>query len=320
MPPPRSSLARCSRPPTAPRPASSARFILTSPGPTLAPETAAPAEAHTAQTIFAAADPSQARHLAQVEAWLLAAGDGRGRASGRARPVFGAVLGKDAMRLSQRPEAEARSVEKLARVRNGQIRVPRFQRPFRWRSSHIIELFDSIYRGFPIGELLFARRDAPQETVKLGPLSIDAEPRSDALYVVDGQQRVVSLAGVLLHPVLLPRGDVHAIWFDLEACRFFRRTGGGPDPRWIPLRVVLDSKDLLRWLNVWPLRTERHDLVDRAIELGQAIREYEVPAYIVDGAEEQALRLIFNRKNSAGVSMKEHEIGPSCTWVGANHS
>lgn len=212
-------------------------------------------------------------------------------------------------RLRQRPEAEAKNIERLlARVQSGQLRIPHFQRPLRWRSHHIIELFDSIWRGFPIGELLFSKQQAPAERLKFGPLVIDAEARTDALMVVDGQQRVVSLAGVLLHPEPTPRGDIHAIWFDLEEQSFVRLTKANPPAHWIPLRAVIDSAQLLHWLNAWPLRSARPDLLNRAILLGKAIREYEVPAYIVHDAEEHALRLIFNRVNNSGVRMDETEV------------
>ena len=212
-------------------------------------------------------------------------------------------------RLQERPEAEVRSVEKLlSRVRSGQIRVPHFQRSLRWRTHHIIELFDSIKRGFPIGELLFSKQEAPAETLHFGPVVVDAPKRSDALFIVDGQQRIVSLAGVLLHPDSDPRGGIHAIWYDLEDESFVRRTKATTPPHWLPLREVLDSKALLKWLNDWPLRNERSDLVDRAIELGQAIREYDVPAYIVHDAKDSTLRLIFNRINTSGVRMTEPEV------------
>jgi hypothetical protein len=212
-------------------------------------------------------------------------------------------------RLRQRPEAEARNIEKLLdRVSAGVHRIPPFQRPLRWRSQHIIQLFDSIWRGFPIGELLLSRQPAPAEQLNFGPVVIHADARSDALMVVDGQQRVVSLAGVLLHPDPKPRGGVHAIWFDLEQQGFVRLTKANPPVHWIPLREVVDSARLLRWLHEWPLRSERPDLVDRAILLGKAIREYEVPAYIVHDAEDQVLRLIFNRINNSGERMREEEV------------
>lgn len=97
-----------------------------------------------------------------------------------------------------------------------------FQRPPRWRSAHVVDLFDSIKQGFPVGTLLFALREEPATSVTLGRFTVDAPATRDALVVVDGQQRVSALVGALLHPSETPRGDVHAIWYDLEKQQFFR--------------------------------------------------------------------------------------------------
>jgi hypothetical protein len=72
--------------------------------------------------------------------------------------------------------------------------------------------------------------------------------------------------------------------------------------------VVGDSFALLNWLNAWPFRGQRPDLVQRAIGLGKALREYQIPAYIVEDASEGALRLIFKRVNTSGVAMRESEV------------
>jgi len=37
----------------------------------------------------------------------------------------------------------------------GEIGLPDIQRPFVWPRSKVRDLFDSMYRGFPIGYLLF---------------------------------------------------------------------------------------------------------------------------------------------------------------------
>ena len=91
-------------------------------------------------------------------------------------------------------------VEQLARwAREGRIRIPHFQRPLRWQRDDVIKLFDSIVRGYPVGSLLLWRRSASAETLQLGELRITAPKMPDALWVVDGQQRIISLANALHH-------------------------------------------------------------------------------------------------------------------------
>lgn len=215
----------------------------------------------------------------------------------------------EAPRLERRPEARAFSVESLLQlVRDGKIRVPDFQRPLRWRAQHVLDLFDSVYRGFPVGDLLFFKRPAPAALLHLGPVVVNAPEMPDAHFVVDGQQRVTALAAAMLHPEPRPRGDIYSVWFDLEEERFVLAYGTSTEASWIPLNVVADSIALLTWLAEWPFRAQRPDLVQRAITLGKALREYQIPAYIVEGGSDEVLRLIFKRVNTSGVPMTESDV------------
>ena len=215
----------------------------------------------------------------------------------------------DRLRLDRRPEAKAFSVETLLQhVKDGKVRVPDFQRPLRWRAAHVLDLFDSVYRGFPVGDLLLFKRAAPAGVLHVGPVEVTASEVPDAFFVVDGQQRITALAAAMLHPSESPRGDIHAVWFDLSKEEFVCAQSVEPEPEWIPLNKVGDSFELLSWLHAWPFREMRKDLVQKAIALGKALREYPIPAYIVEGASDQALRLIFKRVNTSGVRMRESEV------------
>ncbi|MBN8594089.1 MAG: DUF262 domain-containing protein [Anaerolineae bacterium] len=84
-------------------------------------------------------------------------------------------------------------LEKLVRdVRSGDIRLPKFQRPFVWNREDIIRLFDSVYQGYPIGSLLlWLTNEKLASENKIG--DIDINYRSDIYpthYVLDGQQRL----------------------------------------------------------------------------------------------------------------------------------
>jgi hypothetical protein len=141
-----------------------------------------------------------------------------------------------------------------------------------------------------------------------GPREIDAPKQHSALWVIDGQQRITALVASLLRTDTIPKGDYWAIWYDLENEVFSRLSRKVAPLDWIPLNVLCNSVSLLKWIRIWPHGNDNPELVDRALELGKAIREYEVPAYIVDSADEGLLRLIFTRVNTAGVAMRESEI------------
>ena len=211
--------------------------------------------------------------------------------------------------LHRRPEARGFRVEQiLEEAANGRLRIPPFQRPLRWKSKQVIEFFDSIRRGFPVGDLLLSRDLANREALRFGPCAVDAPEQHAALWVIDGQQRITALVACLMRNDPTPKGDYWAIWYDLENEVFVRLHQMIVPSGWIPLNVLCNSVSLLKWIRVWPYGDQNPDLVDRALELGKAVREYEVPAYIVDGADESLLRLIFTRVNTAGSKMRESEI------------
>lgn len=214
--------------------------------------------------------------------------------------------------LTRRPQATAFSIEDLLdRVRRGEVRIPDFQRPLKWTAQDVRDLFDSVYRGYPIGTLLFWRREALAASVHFGPVRIDAPSHSQALWVVDGQQRITALAGVLLHPAPGESGkpDRFALYFDLETEEFVSAPDdSAPQAHWLPLSVVLDSELLLEWLDRYPGRAAHPEQTRRAIRLGKSIREYQVPAYVVEAAEEKTLRIIFKRLNTAGNPLTQAEV------------
>jgi len=69
----------------------------------------------------------------------------------------------------------------------GVLNVPEFQRRYVWRPSKVVALVDSLWRDYPIGTLLLweSAYDSPRT-------ALGAQGRK--LWIVDGQQRVTSLA------------------------------------------------------------------------------------------------------------------------------
>jgi len=43
----------------------------------------------------------------------------------------------------------------IEEIKHGEIALPDIQRPFVWSSAKVRDLFDSMYKGYPIGTLLF---------------------------------------------------------------------------------------------------------------------------------------------------------------------
>src|SRR6185295_15634861 len=76
----------------------------------------------------------------------------------------------------------------------GKVALPDIQRPFVWQTAKVRALFDSMYKGFPVGYLLFWETGAEVGARQIGVETKQAVPR---LLIVDGQQRLTSLYAVM---------------------------------------------------------------------------------------------------------------------------
>ena len=89
----------------------------------------------------------------------------------------------------------------------GEIGLPDIQRPFVWSSSKVRDLFDSMYRGYPIGYFLFWENGFPGEHKVIGTGQKQKAPR---LLIVDGQQRLASLYTVTKAVPIVSKDFRHA--------------------------------------------------------------------------------------------------------------
>lgn len=78
-------------------------------------------------------------------------------------------------------------------IEMGTIGLPDIQRPFVWKNTKVRNLFDSMFRGYPIGYLLFW--DNAAEDAKA--IGADHKQKVPSQLIVDGQQRLTSLYAVI---------------------------------------------------------------------------------------------------------------------------
>lgn len=211
--------------------------------------------------------------------------------------------------LNRRPEAKTFSIQDLLdEVLRGKVRIPNFQRGLKWDRNDAKRLLDSLYRGYPAGTLLLWETEAKADEIRFGSLALNAPNSPNALWVVDGQQRIVSLSRMLLAPS--PDQDDFALYFDLEEPGFVvppNLNKRQDDPsRWLPMTVALDSEKLMQWLLDHAAGSQKRR--ETALQLGRRIREYEIPAYIVRSDDESILRDIFNRINSSGKKLDDSDV------------
>jgi hypothetical protein len=185
-----------------------------------------------------------------------------------------------------------RIVDLLDLVQEGRLRVAPFKRAWRWSPDDVVALFDSLHRGYPVGALVFWKRSG-----------------EDALWVLDGQQRITALAGALLpaqEEALQPTFD---LYFDFERATFTWSAGHSPVPKtWLPMRLIADTRARLRWLHAHWGQGAPRDALARAEALSTSLRDYQIPAYVVDTDDESVIRHVLHRLLTTGRPPSQAEV------------
>ena len=83
----------------------------------------------------------------------------------------------------------------LTDIDMGRIGLPDIQRPFVWPNSKVRDLLDSMYRGYPVGYLLFWETGAASDRSRT--IGEGGKQKAPSLLIVDGQQRLTSLYAVM---------------------------------------------------------------------------------------------------------------------------
>ena len=98
------------------------------------------------------------------------------------------------------------------------MRLPEIQRRYIWKSTRVRDLFDSLYRGYPSGTILLWETD--DKKLPLQDMAIEQQdnPYSNTRLLLDGQQRLTSLATVIRGKPVVVRGREKPIelLFNLE--------------------------------------------------------------------------------------------------------
>lgn len=76
----------------------------------------------------------------------------------------------------------------------GVIGLPDIQRPFVWKDTKVRDLFDSMYKGYPVGYLLLWANANTENPKQIGTTTKQKIPN---LLIVDGQQRLTSIYAVV---------------------------------------------------------------------------------------------------------------------------
>ena len=234
----------------------------------------------------------------------------------------------------------------VERVAAGKIRVPRFQRAFVWKQPDLSALLDSVLRGFPIGSILVWETDKDMEsTPRIGPVEISPRPDGTVGYILDGQQRVSTLAGTLRltdgMDSLVDQIEWR-VYYDLDEHAFIdhrraakdsavrrRRAGAArpsiddrqpaqaPDPRCFPVCSLLNTAgffEACRRIQAQVDDEHRQRWLDEADRLASAFRDYQLPLISIREADLESAVTVFARLNRTGRKMAEDELVSALTY------
>ena len=205
----------------------------------------------------------------------------------------------------------------LAYIDNGHIALPEFQRGYVWNRDQVRRLFDSLYRGHPVGGLLV-----------WATKSEDAQYRGDGelapgvvKLLLDGQQRITSLYGVIRgkQPEFF-EGNSRAfqdLRFNLksETFEFYQPIKMKGDPLWVDVTEVMKNgiSGLGEFLSKLPQDAElTQNMAIFAPRLTRLLGINEIELHIEEvtgeGKTIDIVVDIFNRVNSGGTKLSKGDL------------
>lgn len=230
----------------------------------------------------------------------------------------------------------------LMELRNGEIRIPRFQRPFVWTDDQRLLLLQSIYEGMPIGGILVWRtREHDLNSysrighLPLGTVSTGGNSDEVKQYLLDGHQRLTTLY-TALGEGLIPSDDEDSsiqvepvttdedasltrnwsIYFDLEERDFQLHTKRSEEPpnHWLPLTILFDPYRLHEFQGKLVQAGSKRSWINRAEALASTFKDYSIPMVPIVTEDLELVTESFQRINSAGTDMDQVHMVSALTW------
>jgi hypothetical protein len=200
----------------------------------------------------------------------------------------------------------------------GEIGLPDLQRPFVWDTVKIRDLFDSMYRGFPVGHLLFWESGAEPGARQIGADSKQLAPK---LLIVDGQQRLTSVFAVMKQRPIVGKDyvtrKIQIAFRPRDGTFAVADATTGRDPSFLPdigeiwarpsYQVITEF--LARLREQGTLEPEEEDTIPNALNRLEALKTYPFTALVL-GAQigEENVAEVFVRVNSKGKNLNQADF------------
>ncbi len=190
----------------------------------------------------------------------------------------------------------------IEEVEKGGLKVPAFQRSYVWQKNNVLELFDSIYNGFPIGSILLWETDAKINSHDNFSIKKSNEKKDGYQYVLDGQQRLTTL-----YHCLTKGAGIDGIWdvyIDLEKDEFlYLESESNIRPTLFPLSKIINTMDFIKQSKKLLDETSEESYIEKAEKLANKIRKYKLPIITMEGGGLDEAIEIFTRLNKTGMQI-----------------
>lgn len=207
----------------------------------------------------------------------------------------------------------------IADIDMGEIGLPEIQRPFVWQNTKVRDLFDSMYKGFPVGYLLFWSNGVGNGHRQIGTKAKQKIPR---LLIVDGQQRLTSLFAVLKGlPVVrsdYTKGQIQIAFRPKDQTFEVTDAAISRDPEYISNISELWAGDLWnRFVRQFiakldehrPLTDDEEDHLIESIDRLYDLQNYPFTALELSSTvDEEQVADVFVRINSQGVTLNQADF------------
>lgn len=198
--------------------------------------------------------------------------------------------------------------EIVSKIKKGIYGVPSFQRSFVWKKEQVLDLFDSIQHGYPIGSILLWKPDSSQFPLQSRNIisdEIDEESNPD-YYILDGRQRLTSFYCSVLNAS--NKKDEFNISYNLEreCFEYVKR----PQLYILPVSEIYDTFIMLEKMQqiVEYYKTDTfkaQTYVSRARKMNSILQSYQIGEILLENCDINEASTVFSRLNSKGTDISK---------------
>ncbi|MEU6178905.1 GmrSD restriction endonuclease domain-containing protein [Streptomyces coeruleorubidus] len=202
-----------------------------------------------------------------------------------------------------------RIISQVEDLLQGRVVIPSIQRDFVWMRPDVRDLFDSLYRGYPVGALLLWKTNL---TVPFKTAAVVQTDKSthQPLYLLDGQ-RLTSLAWVY-RPESKADGRLIDLRFDVRAEEFVNPSAvQRKDPLLIPVSTLLQENvqfyQVLLKAGV-PLDDPNFGAWTQRMQKVNNIRHHQIAVITYESDDYEEVAELFARLNKGGRRLSKGDL------------